>query len=237
MTACPNCHAEMAPQAEEAFGAVAASLDVYCCAGCSLFWFDGLASIRLTPRAVLGLFQYIGQAGAAHNVLAADLGCPRCNGALSFTHDVQRATHFTYWRCSNGHGQLITFNQFLAEKNFIRAPSADELAKLRDTVRQISCSQCGAPVDLTTESACPHCGAPITLIDSDGVAKALQNLAAGSSTPGVSAPDVARTALADAQIDALFNLERIREREDRHDLLSVGTAAIGALLNRVLLAR
>jgi hypothetical protein len=226
----------MAPQSEEAFGAVAASLDVYCCAGCSLFWFDRLASIRLTPRAVLALFQYIGQAGAARNVLATAFACPRCNGALSFTHDIQRATHFTYWRCLNGHGQLITFNQFLAEKNFIRAPSADELAKLRDTVRQISCSQCGGPVDLTTESACPHCGAPITLIDSDGVAKALQDLAAGASA-NPPAPDAARTALADAQIDALFNLERIREREGRHDLLSVGTAAIGALLNRVLLSR
>jgi hypothetical protein len=115
----------MASQAEEAFGAVVRSLDVYCCAGCALFWFDGLSSIRLTPRGVLGMFQYIGQAGAAENVLAADLSCPRCNHALSFTHDVQRATHFTYWRCLNGHGQLITFNQFLAEKNFIRAPSAE----------------------------------------------------------------------------------------------------------------
>src|SRR5260370_22072874 len=40
-------------------------------AACSLFWFDDSASVRLTPKSVLGLFQYIGQAGPARNSLAS----------------------------------------------------------------------------------------------------------------------------------------------------------------------
>ncbi len=123
----------MTTQAVEAYAAVARPIEVGSCASCSLFWFDESASVRLTPKSVLGLFQYIGQAGVARNPLASSLSCPRCHSALVFTHDLQRATRFTYWRCLDDHGQLITFGQFLAEKNFIRPPSADELAKLRAT--------------------------------------------------------------------------------------------------------
>jgi len=227
----------MAPQAAEVYSAVVQSIEIGCCAPCTLFWFDESASVRLTPKAVLGLFQFIGQAGAARNALAANFGCPRCHGTLAFTHDLQRTTRFTFWRCPNDHGQLITFNQFLAEKNFIRPPSADELAKLRATVRQINCSQCGAPVNLESDSACPHCGAPIALIDSDGVAKALHDLVAASATPPTANPDAARTALSEAQINALFDAERIREREGNHDLIAIGAAAIGAVLGGWLALR
>ena len=149
---------------------------------CNLFWFDKSESVRLTPKAVLELFQYIGKAGSARKTLATAFGCPLCSAALALTQDVQRTTRFTYWRCPRDHGRLTTFHQFLREKNFIRAPSPSELAKLRDTVRQISCSQCGAPVDLATDGACTHCGAPVALIDPDGVAKALRDLAAGASS-------------------------------------------------------
>ena len=227
----------MAPQAAEAYGAIVRSIEIGCCAGCTLFWFDESASVRLTPKAVLGLFQWIGQVGIAQNALAANLECPRCHQMLTFTHDLQRATRFTFWRCQNDHGQLITFNQFLAEKNFIRAPSADELAKLRATVRQINCSQCGAPVNLETESACPHCGAPIALIDSEGVAKALHDLGTSATTPGTADPNATSAALSDAQIDALFDVERIRERDGNHDLLAIGAAAMGAVLGGWLASR
>ena len=159
MVGCPNCFSEMTPRSQEAYGAVPHPEEVGCCAACNLFWFDDSGSIRLTPKAVMDLFRYIGQAGAARNTLASGFRCPRCRGALALTHDLQRTTRFTYWRCPIDHGQLITFNQFLAEKNFIRPPSADELARLRDNVRQINCSQCGAPIDLAMDSACPHCGA------------------------------------------------------------------------------
>jgi hypothetical protein len=227
--ACPNCRAPMTSHAEEAHGAVVRTIDVGCCAACSLLWFDDSGSIRLTPRAVLALFQYIGQAGAARNTLAASMSCPRCDRPLAFTHDLQRTTRFTYWRCTRDHGQLMTFQNFLAEKNFIRAPSAQELLKLRQTVRQINCSQCGAPIDLARESACAHCGAPIALIDADGVAKALRELSAASGSPP-GAQVTGSSALDDAQIGALFDLERLRQPHGRDDLLVIGASAIAEVI-------
>jgi len=219
----------MTSHSEEAHGAVVRTIDVGCCAACSLLWFDDSASIRLTARSVLSLFQYIGQAGAARNTLAASMSCPRCDRPLAFTHDLQRTTRFTYWRCTTDHGQLMTFQNFLAEKNFIRAPSAQELLKLRQTVRQINCSQCGAPIDLAQQSACSHCGAPIALIDADGVAKALRELSATSASAAGAAATHA-SILDDAQIGALFDLERLRQQHGREDLLVIGAGAIAEVI-------
>ena len=236
MVDCPNCHAPMTAKAEDAFGAIPRPLEVDCCPACGLFWFDDAGSIRLMPKAVLELFQLIGKAGAAKNTLASSMRCPRCRGPLSFTHDLQRNTRFTYWRCPADHGQLFTFSQFLAEKNFVRALSPGELDKLRRNVRQISCSQCGAPIDLSTDSACRHCGAPVSIIDSDGVAKALQDLATGRSASGTP-QDSTSAAINEAQIDALFDLERMRRQEGDDDLVAIGATAIGALIGGWLLSR
>jgi len=238
-TQCPNCREPMPPQSVEANG-MRGPLEINACAPCNLFWFDKLESVRLTPKSVLELFQFIGKAGAARRRIASNFACPRCTLPLTVTHDLQRTTRFTYWRCAADGGQLITFNQFLRQKNFIRTPTTAELAKLRSTVRQIACSQCGAPVDLSTDSACKHCGSPIALIDSDGVTKALQELSSASATSS-SSPEAMRAALSDAQIDAIFDLQRmadrdrLRERDD--DLVAIGAAAIGALLGALLTPR
>jgi hypothetical protein len=227
----------MTDQAVEAYGGVG-QLQVGSCASCNLLWFDQSGSISLTPRAVLGLFQYIGQAaGAARTPLASTFHCPRCAGALALTYDLQRSTRFTYWRCANDHGQLFTFNQFLREKNFIRSPSLAELTKLRETVRQISCSQCGGPIDLTTDTACTHCGAPIALIDPDGVAKAVHDLTIGQAFTSPATQEQTSVVLSNAQLDAFFDQERIDEREGTHDLLAIGVAAIGAVIGGMLLTR
>ena len=71
---------------------------------------------------------------------------------------------------------------FLREKNYFRSPTLAELNKLRETVRQIACSQCGGPIDLSEDTACTHCGAPIALIDPDGVAKAVHELTIGQAS-------------------------------------------------------
>ena len=207
-------------------------IEINACEACSLFWFDKLENVRLTPKSVIGLFQFIGKAGSARRTIAANFNCPRCTRPLAVTHDLQRATRFTYWRCNTDGGQLITFHQFLRQKNFIRTPTPAELARLRSTVRQITCSQCGAPVDLSTDSACTHCGAPVSLIDPDGVTKALQELSAESANPSSVSPDAMRSALSDAQIDAIFDLERMRRREGDgdDDLVAIGAGAIGALI-------
>jgi hypothetical protein len=217
----------------EAFGTLR-PIEITACAACNLFWFDKAESIRLTPKAVLELFQYIGKAGTARKPLAASFRCPLCSTALATTQDLQRSTRFIYWRCRNDHGRLITFHQFLREKNFIRAPSPAELARLRATVRQIACSQCGAPVDLANDSACKHCGAAVALIDPEGVAKALRELAAGASARAPSDAAAMRTTLSDAQINAIFDVERMRQSEGGDDLVAIGAAAIGGLLAGVL---
>ena len=221
----------------EAFGTLR-PIEITACAPCNLFWFDKAESIRLTPKAVLELFQYIGKAGTARKPLATTFSCPLCTTALALTQDLQRTTRFTYWRCRNDHGRLTTFHQFLREKNFIRAPSAAELAKLRATVRQIACSQCGAPVDLANDSACKHCGAAVALIDPEGVAKALRDLSAGVSSRVPTDPEAMRTTLSDAQINAIFDVERMRQSqspsEGGDDLVAIGAAAIGLLVAGLL---
>ena len=85
----------MADQTAETFGGVG-PLQVGSCAPCNLLWFDQSGSISVTPRAVLGLFKYIGEAAAtARSQLASTFRCPRCARALALTYDLQRSTRFT----------------------------------------------------------------------------------------------------------------------------------------------
>lgn len=220
----------------EAFGTLL-PIEISACAACNLFWFDKSESIRLTPRSVLEVFRFIGESGRARNALPSQFRCPLCAKALALTHDLQRTTRFTYWRCPDSHGRLITFHHFLREKNFIRSPTPSELAKLQATVRQVACSQCGAPVDLVADSACTHCGAPIAMIDPDGVAKALHDLAASASSPAPADPKAMQQRLGDAQIDAIFELARTHREEGNDDLVSIGAGAIGALVAGLLATR
>jgi len=227
----------MTDQAVETYSGVG-QLGVGSCAACNLLWFDQSGSIGLTPRAVLGLFQYIGTAaGTARTPLASTYRCPRCSDTLALTYDLQRSTRFTYWRCANDHGQLFTFNMFLREKNFIRSPTLAELNKLRETVRQISCSQCGGPIDLSKDTACTHCGAPIALIDPDGVAKAVHDLTTGQASVPPATQEQTSIALSNAQLGAFLDQGRSDENEGNQDLLAIGVAAIGAALGVMLLAR
>jgi hypothetical protein len=230
--ACPNCRTQTTTLT---LGARDSSrpIEADACAACNLFWFDRLESLRLNPDGVLELFKYIGAAsGEARNTLASGFACPRCSKPLAPTQDLQRTTRFTYWRCERDSGQLITFQQFLRQKNFVRTPSAAELAKLRETVRQVSCSQCGAPIDLATDPACPHCGAPIALVDPEGVAKAVRELEAAQGRAPAADPDALRAAVADAHAEAILHLVRMQqnEREPERDLVAVGVAAIAGWL-------
>jgi hypothetical protein len=234
-TACPNCRESMTTLRLDTFAPLK-PVDVEMCAACGLIWFDRHESISLAPKAVIGLLRFIGEAtGTSRMPLASTFRCPRCAAALATTHDLQRTTRFTYWRCLNGHGRLITFTQFLREKNFIRPPSVDELRRLRETVRQIACSQCGAPIDLTKDTACKHCAAPVALIDSDGIAKALREL---SVAPALPDPEKLRSALRDAQIDAIFDLQRMRERGSQDsDLVAIGAGAVAGLIGALIFGR
>ena len=207
---------------------------VNACGACSLLWFDHATGTRLAPASVLAVFKTIA-AGGERPLLRPELRCPDCRAALAFIHDLVRQTRFTYWRCPVDHGQLIGYTQFLLEKNFIRPPSSEEMARLRSTVREITCSQCGAPIDLAKDSSCPFCHAPVTLIDPDSIAKALRELSSPAPDTPAQAPSTMEGAeVHEAQMKAIFDLDRIARSDGRHDLLSIGAGAISRLLTGLI---
>ena len=78
---------------------------------------------------------------------------------------MQRSTRFEYVRCPNDHGRLITFFDFLKEKDFVKPLTKQQTAELRKNVQTINCSNCGAPIDLAKRSDCGHCGSPLSMLD------------------------------------------------------------------------
>jgi hypothetical protein len=161
---CPNCGAGMTAETFDAHLGTAVAIDF--CQPCQLFWFDTRESLRLSPGAVLKLFRIIGeQALAPHGSHLGKPACPRCSTRLLETSDQQRNTRFRYLRCPRNHGRLITFFEFLREKDFIRPLSAKQIEELRKNVQVVNCSNCGAPIDLARGSACAHCGSPLSMLD------------------------------------------------------------------------
>ncbi len=147
-------------------GHLGASVSINVCLPCQVLWFDSGESLRLSPGGVLKLFRIIGERALAPRAAESSrLACPHCSVRLFVTHDQQRNTKFQYLRCPKGHGRLITFVNFLREKDFIKPLSAQQIQDLRQNVQSINCSNCGAPIDLTTHTACEHCGAPLSMLD------------------------------------------------------------------------
>jgi hypothetical protein len=147
------------------------------CEPCQSFWFDERESLQLSPAATLVLFRIIGERVARPAWRDADIvKCPRCSGRLRRTRDLQRSTRFEYFKCPNQHGRLISFFEFLKEKDFIKPLSPQQLAALRQHVQTVHCSNCGAAIDLAQASACTHCGSPLSLLDITQAEKVVQRL-------------------------------------------------------------
>jgi uncharacterized protein YbaR (Trm112 family) len=160
------------------------------CHPCGAFWFDRWQDLSLTPGAVLQLFVVIDDNQAAERKpLGDNLFCPRCRARLALTHDIQRTTRFQYWRCPAEHGHFIAFFEFLREKNFIRPLSPAEIETLRQNVRSVTCSSCGAPVDLTAGAVCPYCRAPLSMLDTAQVNTTVQELRREEARRHVASPD------------------------------------------------
>ena len=154
-------------------------LQIDLCYPCHAFWFDSNESLLLAPGAVIELFQDIHRhRDDARRPLADRLRCPECypvyRGWLLLTRDVNKAGRFIYYRCTQGHGRLTPFAEFLREKQFVRALSPAELVNVRAQLRTVRCSGCGAPIDLEHESACSFCHAPVSILDPDAVERALK---------------------------------------------------------------
>jgi hypothetical protein len=147
-------------------GHLGRSIAIDICHACQSFWFDTRESVALSPGSTLALFRVIGEKLTRPQHTNSDLAkCPRCKARLRRTQDMQRATRFEYLNCANGHGRLISFFDFLREKDFIRPLTPQQIAELRENVGSVNCSNCGGPVDLSKGAVCSHCGTPLSMLD------------------------------------------------------------------------
>lgn len=154
---------------------IGGELQIDVCHSCHAIWFDRNESLQLAPGAVIELFRDIHRhRDDSRRPLAERPQCPRCRTALVLTRDFGKTGRFTYYRCAQGHGRLTPFAEFLREKQFVRALSPAELARVRAELKSVRCSGCGAPIDLERESKCGFCHAPIAILDPDAVERALK---------------------------------------------------------------
>jgi hypothetical protein len=147
------------------------------CEPCQSLWFDGRESLQLSPAATLSLFRIIGERAARPLLQDGDASkCPRCKGRLRRTRDMQRSTRFEYFKCPNEHGRLISFFEFLKEKDFIKPLTKPQLAELRQNVQTLHCSSCGSSIDLARDAACGHCGSTLSMLDMSQAERVVQQL-------------------------------------------------------------
>jgi DNA-directed RNA polymerase subunit M/transcription elongation factor TFIIS len=194
-------------------GKLGASIEVDICFACHVLWLDKRESLQLSPRGTLDLFRALNdhRDDPRHSIRASN-GCPRCGGLLELMHDIGKGGRFSYYRCPK-HGRLTPFSEFLKEKEFVRNLSPVEQQQLSAEVKQVQCSSCGAPVQLSEGFACQHCGSALTVLDADAVDRTLKEL---------DAADAARKALspeeAEARARAMAAMENLQhERFDPHD--------------------
>jgi hypothetical protein len=163
----------MESQALERHGQGTVSVEL--CFTCAGIWFDHLASVELAPAAVISLFKQIhAHQDTPRQPVSGTMNCPRCPGALVLSFDVAKSGRFSYFRCARGDGRFTPFVQFLREKQFIRSLTPVEVQQIKAQKRPMTCSQCGAPVDLELGTECTYCHTPLSLLDPDAVEKAVR---------------------------------------------------------------
>jgi DNA-directed RNA polymerase subunit RPC12/RpoP len=234
---CPGCSAEMTTiDLEKRLGA---TLAIDLCAACKAIWFDRFEDLQMAPAATLKVFGIISeQSNAASSPLPGVLRCPRCRSRLLDTHDMQRNTPFKYWRCDAGHGRLMTFMDFLRQKDFIRPLSPQQLQELRENVQTINCSNCGAAIDLAKNSVCRHCGSAMSMLDLQQMTRTIAQLQAAAAGQRPADPTATEPAerIGTADLDALILAIRARGAPDGDDaepsLIATGLGMLGDLLRK-----
>lgn len=172
---CPSCGARMQSHVLHGHSTDRVTVDV--CFPCHVLWLDGNESLQLSAGGTLELCRLIGRnADGPRLALAQRFACPRCRGALAHTHDLSRSGRFTYQRCAAGHGRMTPFFDFLREKHFVRTLTQAEIARMRQFIREVRCSSCGAPVNIEHDAKCGHCGTALAMLDPDAVEKAVAAL-------------------------------------------------------------
>jgi len=163
-----------APSLERLYGR---RLTIDVCHHCQCLWFDDQEFLQMTPGATLQLVASVAEdKELTRQPWAAAPRCPRCSRPLAETHDLQRSTRFTYYRCPAGDGRFITYYQFLRAKNFVRPLSEEEVRELRTRIQQINCANCGGPVNIERDAVCGFCRTPLAIIDPDQVRKTIEHL-------------------------------------------------------------
>jgi Zn-finger nucleic acid-binding protein len=230
---CPSCAAEMARVALDA--RLGATLDIDVCAACRAFWFDQYEDLRMAASATLKVFGIISeQSSAQAKPLTGALRCPRCQGRLLLTHDMQHSTAFQYWRCDAGHGRLMAFIDFLREKDFVRPLTPQQLDELRQNVQTINCSNCGAAIDLAKDSVCAHCGSAVSMLDLRQMTRTIGQLQTAAAGQAPAAPAQTSPLSHDTtDINALMLALRAEERAlSNPNLIETGLGLLGKLLRK-----
>jgi len=212
-------------------------LDIDLCPACRAIWFDRYEDLQMAPAATLKVFGIISaQSGAPTTPLTGALRCPRCQGRLLLTHDIQNTTPFRYWRCDAGHGRLMAYIDFLREKDFVRPLTPQQLDELRQNVQTINCSNCGAAIDLARDSVCAHCGSAVSMLDLQQMTRTighLQSAAAGQAP--ADATHAAPPLREPADINALMLALKAEERtSSAPNLIETGLGLLGVLLRKKL---
>ena len=201
---CPRCNNAM--ERQTLAGHLDRTVDVDLCEPCQSLWFDGTENLQLTPGATLAIFRSIGEHVQKPERYEGELvKCPRCKARLRRTQDLQRATRFEYFRCPNNHGRLISFFDFLKQKDFIRPLTPQQINELRKNVQIVNCSNCGAPIDLAKTAACAHCRSPLSMLDMQQAERLIAQLQAADSGPKQIDPALPLAlARARAEVDRAF---------------------------------
>jgi hypothetical protein len=208
-------------------GHLGRDVDVDVCVPCQSIWFDAKENLQLTPGATLAVFRVIGENVSRPSPQDGEIvKCPRCNGQLRRTRDMQRNTRFEYFRCPNNHGRLSTFFEFLKEKDFIKPLNAQQVAELRKNLQSINCSNCGAPIDLGRRTDCAHCGSALSMLDFQQAEKLVNQLRTADAGKPIDPALPLALARARRETDEAFRGLPHEESWDR-DLSSLGVVGAG----------
>lgn len=213
------------------------TLDIDLCTACRAIWFDQYEDLRMAAAATLKVFGIISeQSSAPARPLTGALRCPRCQGRLLLTHDIQRTTPFQYWRCDTGHGRLMAYIDFLREKDFVRPLTPHQLDELRQNVQTINCSNCGATIDLAKDSLCAHCGSAVSMLDLQQMARTIRQLqTAADGHPTAEDTQAGQPSHEATDIDALMAALKAEERaSSAPNLIRTGLGLLGDLLRKRL---
>lgn len=210
-------------QVHELPGQYDSKVEIDFCFGCQGIWFDSMENLKLAPAAVAMMFKEMHRhRDTPHAPLAERLRCPQCRGGLVQGFDIVRSGRFITHRCEARHGRFSSFAAFMIEKGFVRQLTKPEIADIARKVGVISCSSCGAPVDLKREDACSHCRSALSLLDPQAVERAMETYANASARQAASRPvEVA---------DALVAIARERSRSQRTEAVATQVGIVGAVI-------